>query len=769
MKRSFRLAVPFALVLAAACTDAPGAVAPPLVPPSEPALAVVQCTARVADRSLRCESPKPGAGGASADLIVGGQGVNVQLRSSNVSYDAATGVFGADLTLQNLLGQPVGTEDGATATGIRVFFHVAPSATAGSGAVEVANPDGVETFTGSGQPFFHYPDVLAPYERTAPKRWEWSVPASVESFAFQVFVSARVPNQQGVLRWTRERGEVTSRSLYAVWGTGPNDIWASGHNTMMYNNGTRWVVIPGDWQGGATSIHGSSTDNVWAAGHGLWRYDGRRWTNLFPPPYSEHNGVWVAGKDDVFVTTASRVLRWDGAVWDTMMPRVSGRGFNAVWGAGPNDVFVVGGTWNTALQKTDGHVWHWDGAQWDSVKYTGQYLSKVWGTSGSDVYAVGQNGFVARWDGTSWTQVAQGLTTMSLNAVWGTGPDDVWVAGGGYQGGGPQSTVLHWDGAAWSLVPTGGPRVVTAGFSPNPDKVYLVGYDGMVHKRSGGAWQEESRAARDWLYGVWPVAEDDAYAVRCGGVLRGQGPPAGWQVVHATPNDCLEDVWATPGGGQVFAVGYSDAGLREGVIVRWDGSEWQRTTFPDVYYLHGVWGLDATHVYAVGMRYSEGAQLPVVLRWDGASWTEMETGQPYGILYSIWGTSPDNLYAVGTSVLRWDGTSWSSLSVHHTSDNYRDVWGTGPDNVYIAGGRIYHWNGSVWNSFSPRLNFAGYGVWGSSASDVYVVGTQSLHFNGASWTEVNMETSSDLLDITGLDARNVWAVGAGDVVMRGRR
>jgi hypothetical protein len=155
----------------------------------------LDCTARVRSGTLSCRPASPAAG-ASRDLVLGGQGVYVRLASSSVSYDGAA-VFEADVTVQNLLGQPIGTTDGVTpaADPVRVFFATGPSATSGTGTVTVSNADGQATFLGSTEDYFAYPGVLATEQTSEVKNWRFSVPNSVETFAFTVYVSAPVPDE----------------------------------------------------------------------------------------------------------------------------------------------------------------------------------------------------------------------------------------------------------------------------------------------------------------------------------------------------------------------------------------------------------------------------------------------------------------------------------------------------------------------------------------------------------------------------------------------
>src|SRR6266516_2062597 len=120
------------------------------------------CAADVRAQTLSCTAPGVGAviGKLSADLVLGGQGIYVALRSSAVSYNDGTSTFQADVTVQNLTAVPLGTADGTTVTGVKVFFSSGPSLVSGTGTVSVLHPDGLGTFTGANQPFFLYNEIL---------------------------------------------------------------------------------------------------------------------------------------------------------------------------------------------------------------------------------------------------------------------------------------------------------------------------------------------------------------------------------------------------------------------------------------------------------------------------------------------------------------------------------------------------------------------------------------------------------------------------------
>ncbi|HEU0054678.1 MAG TPA: hypothetical protein VFQ39_15940 [Longimicrobium sp.] len=283
--RAFPSAATAALLLTlAACADR--ATAPDLAEPPAEAVAALQCTARVGAATVTC-APLDGGpslsvspGGGARRLIVGGQGVNVRLTSSNVAYDAATGTFSADVTVQNLLPEALGTGDRwTTLTGVRVFFHQEPAVTGGGGTVEVANPDGEGLFTGSRQPYFAWDEVLPPNAVSSPKRWRWNVGPGVAEFSFQLYVDADREDEgdgdTGAGRYqTLSAGSAHACALTPsgdAWCWGANGFGQLGNATREGSNAPTAVVGGRHWMSVSAGMFGScGTDNggeTWCWGH----------------------------------------------------------------------------------------------------------------------------------------------------------------------------------------------------------------------------------------------------------------------------------------------------------------------------------------------------------------------------------------------------------------------------------------------------------------------------------------------------------------------
>jgi Bacterial Ig-like domain (group 2) len=189
------------LLALGACTDrnpAGAGTAPAPEPPA--AMAMLTCTASVTDGTLACgPQTRVTAPGVSA-AIIGGQDQHVRLASTGASYDG-TSTFRIDVTLENLTNQALGTTDGTTPApeGVRVFISSGPVATGGTGPVEVANADGEAFFTAAAQKYFQYDGILPTSDTTAAREWRFTVPPSVSTFTFGVYVAAPIRAERGFL------------------------------------------------------------------------------------------------------------------------------------------------------------------------------------------------------------------------------------------------------------------------------------------------------------------------------------------------------------------------------------------------------------------------------------------------------------------------------------------------------------------------------------------------------------------------------------------
>ncbi len=85
--------------------------------------------------------------------------------------------------------------------------------------------------------------------------------------------------------------------------------------------------------------------------------------------------------------------------------------------------------------------------EWTEVYTYWEGLHAVWGSSSSDVFAVGTNGAIVHYNGSTWSPMSI-TTSHDLFGVWGSSASDVFAVWSG-------GTILHYDGSAWSVMKSG--------------------------------------------------------------------------------------------------------------------------------------------------------------------------------------------------------------------------------------------------------------------------------------------------------------------------
>jgi len=260
-------------------------------------------------------------------------------------------------------------------------------------------------------------------------------------------------------------------------------------------------------------------------------------------------------------------------------------------------------------------------------------FSGVWGSSNTNVYAVGSYGTILRWDGSSWSVVGWAVDDdTQFTDVWGTGPADVWAAA--------EDKLVHFDGETWT--------------------------------QAALPVQEHSIAA------VWGAALDDYFAGDGPGILRWNG--SAWSKSGDEPGGdirCLHgsashDVW-------------SAAGL---TMAHFDGDAWtsRKCPYPGVE-LDSVVSLSEAALFSAG-------DFGRVLRFDGTFWIPEYVGVD-GRLNSIVDGGQHGYVAVGEDgiVLRKLSGMWqpvSGIPFHQ----WEDAWVSPSGVVTLAGvsGNVFRKN-----------------------------------------------------------------------------
>ncbi len=298
----------------------------------------------------------------------------------------------------------------------------------------------------------------------------------------------------------------------------------------------------------------------------------------------------------------------------------------------------------------------------------------------------------------AWT-VVPSPTGGQLNGVASVSANDVWAVG---QTLAPGTLAEHWDGTAWSVVPT-----------PNP-------------------------AANDRLSAVAAVSTSDVWAV---GIVSFSSPPVilHWNgkrwasVAHPKQAGFLTGVTAVSAN-DVWAVGESQVpgvGLQT-LIEHWNGRRWSVVPSPNIGptdQLTAVTAVSANDVWAVGFAEPSSFANPqtLTLHWDGTSWTVVPSPNPAGAqdneLRGATAVSATDVWAVGetgngaqTLIEQWNGASWTAVSSPSAGRltgvaavSASDIWAVGSvtDINGITSTVIEQWNGTSWTvvpSPNPSLN-----------------------------------------------------------------
>jgi hypothetical protein len=273
-----------------------------------------------------------------------------------------------------------------------------------------------------------------------------------------------------------------------VTGVAEDDVWAVGTfqrrtgqsaPLIQHWDGVGWTrtAVPDDLVGSLDEADASATDDVWAVGSRItdvqasravaFHWEGAGWTRATvgkPEPGSLVSTVftdvvaiapgdaWAVGRwSSVPDAEPSPLIEhWDGETWTVAEAPVFDRWtqLRSVAASGPNDVWAVGDTevlvGDILVQRAIFE--HWNGRRWTVVAsplaarklpYT---LESVDARTRSDAWATGQlthrtwtETISFHWDGDAWTEVptpAPSDSLQLLTSVAIVGRDRVWAGGG---------------------------------------------------------------------------------------------------------------------------------------------------------------------------------------------------------------------------------------------------------------------------------------------------------------------------------------------------
>jgi hypothetical protein len=293
-------------------------------------------------------------------------------------------------------------------------------------------------------------------------------------------------------------------------------------------------------------------------------------------------------------------------------------------------------------------------------------------------------------------------------------------------------------------------------------------------------WTQSSISGEAGLSGCWVFGQKNIYVVG-GSLWKNDG--LNWK--DASPSDSKGSWSGGLSGFSMFAFSESDYWLtHSGTIIHGGGN-------PSLTYsfgfstingpLHSSWGTSSSDMYSVG----DGG---TILHFDGTAWTKMVTGTTKN-LYSIWGTSGQNIWAAGwdinhatSEILHYDGTSWQENILAVNGEGYKwglgEVWAcdsAGHAITFVSGSQLFRkTDASMWREDdSDRIGnrytdggYIGVGVRGNSSNDLIAAGNSGFiaHWNGRSWHDYPdfFDASSQAIGLSGLSMKDNTFCAVGD-------
>lgn len=356
-------------------------------------------------------------------------------------------------------------------------------------------------------------------------------------------------------------------------------------------------------------------------------------------------------------------------------------------------------------------------------------------------------------------------------------PNDVWAVGAANEGdasGNYRTLIQHWDGTAWTIVP-----------SPNSP---------------GGG--------RHYLRSVSAVSADDIWAV--GYIEAGSNKPLAlhyngqaWSLVDL-PNATDVQLFGVvaKASNDVWAVGRKNLANNSTRTYHWNGSAWTEDLSGRFggnnqysYYGYSFYAVSATgpnDVWAVGTAFGSDHYLKTLTaHYDGARWTLVSSPNP-GVdntLRGVVAIAPNDVWAVGhywnydrqhSLTMRWNGVAWTVVAAPDPGFEPQQGQANGPEKEKEQPAATRDPgapNGGVTPSGCPSGLCDGvflFGVTAVSSGEVYAVGqydtpyyetdTFVVRWNGSAWTQLPSANPSiffnKLSGVAAVGPNTVWAVGA---------
>lgn len=315
---------------------------------------------------------------------------------------------------------------------------------------------------GSSNPAFF---TVAQGEVRAVRAGSGVVTASYRGAAASVSISVGpAAGAPSAFTWATSTAIAPPAGFFGLDGSGASDVWGPcGYRCLFRFDGASWTQLTVSFGLNLYAAHSRTLDDVYFATQtGVYRYSSGTLTQIYSGG-GEYFGVW-------FYSELSGFVCGDG----TMLHFVSGQAtasistglqtsfnnsdrFHMTWASGPTNAYCAGRS----------GVYHYDGSSVTRV-VSGE-MRGIEGRNANDVWAVGANGALYRFDGSSWSFVDAGQGSMYLTSVRVVAPGRVVVVG--------TNALFELAGGNWYsyAAPAGFTLEIGALFAASSDDLFVSG------------------------------------------------------------------------------------------------------------------------------------------------------------------------------------------------------------------------------------------------------------------------------------------------------
>ncbi len=313
----------------------------------------------------------------------------------------------------------------------------------------------------------------------------------------------------------------------------------------------------------------------------------------------------IDGQPVLAIVDSRGLASWDGVAWNRISVPLNGTGELAVLESYDDG----NGECLYSAFDEGGRIKYWNGLQWQQLPDLLPYYNASYGRirdlivyddgSGPNLIATGMffdpdvnDGNIARWDGTAWHAMGNGLSDTIVGwgrslAVYDSGDGaELYVSGRfTHAGFAPANKIARWDGEEWRALGTGlgeeATKMVVADVGAGPMLYAIGGFAGVDYQPAGyiAAWDGTSWHTLEGGFDQKPMGlailregEHDAVYVAGAFTTAGGRPANGfakWDGEHwipAAPSPPPPTAWSqlfalnTPAGERLFALGSRHAG-----------------------------------------------------------------------------------------------------------------------------------------------------------------------------------------------------------------